>query len=312
MQSGDYAHSANATASPANTKEQRPAGISRSVVCLCLAFALLVSPGHARADLDDRDFVGSFLGNDAEAGNFFGTEIQSDKHTTGAEFFLEKTLSKRSSVGLIWGLQQLSTPGGQSAFGTDNLSIFYKYVFLTHQHHELAVAISPLVEVTTGDRRVGADNHNRVGGELLLAKGLGDLPEPLRHFRPLAVEGEFGFDHPVDGITNQSIFGFVELEYSLSYFNDKVRPLRPFWSMHDLVPHVELDYGQLLNSRRGGTAPDFRVTPGLTFVSPRFVVKAGVMIAANGAAPSDDRVAFVGLIGFPLDALIPALGRNLF
>jgi hypothetical protein len=302
----------NITGSRVNPIEHRPAGISRSVVCLCLSLALLASPRRARADLDDRDFVGSFLGNDAEADNFFGVEVVSDQLTTGAEFFLEKTLSKRSSVGLTWGLQQLSAPGRQSAFGTDNLSIFYKYVFLTLQHHELAVAVSPSVEVTTGNRRVGADNHNRVGGDLLFAKGLGDLPESLRHFRPLAIEGEFGFDHPVDGFSNQSAFGFLELEYSLSYFNKTVRARRPFWSMHDLVSHVELDYDQLLNSRRGGTAPDFRVTPGLTFVSPRFVVKAGVMIAVNGAAPSGDRLAFVGLIGFPLDALIPALGRNLF
>jgi hypothetical protein len=292
--------------------EHRPAGISRLVVCICLAFVLLLSLGRARADLDDRDFVGSFLGNDAEADNFFGVEIQSDMHTTGAEFFLEKTLSKRSSVGLIWGLQQLSTPGRQSAFGTNNLSIFYKYVFLTLQHHELAVAISPSVELTTGNSQVGADNHNRVGGDLLFAKGLGDLPESLRHLRPLAVEGEFGFDHRVDGFSDQSTFGFVELEYSLAYLNEGARSPRSFWSMHDLVPHVELDYNQLLNSGSAGTAPDFRVTPGLTFVSPRFVVKAGVTIAVNGAAPSGDRLAFVGLIGFPLDALIPALGRNLF
>ena len=303
---------ANATGSPADIIDHRLARISRSVVCLCLAFALLASPGRAKADLDDRDFVGSFLGNDAEAGNFFGVEIQSDNLTTGAEFFLEKTLSKRSSVGVIWGLQRLSTPGQQPAFGTDNLSIFYKYVFLSLQHHELAVAVSPFVEVTAGNRRVGADSHNRVGGELLFAKGLGDLPESLRYFRPLAVEGEFGFDHRVDGLSDQSIFGFVELEYSLSYLNEHVHPLRSFWLMHDLVPHVELDYDQLLNSHSAGTAPDFRVTPGLTFVSPRLVVKAGVTIAVNGAAPSGDRLAFIGLIGFPLDALVPAFSRNLF
>jgi hypothetical protein len=292
------------TRSRGNKIRRRLAGISRSLVCLCIGLALLALPGRAKADLDDRDFVGSFLGNDAEADNFFGVEIQSDRLTTGAQFFLEKTLSKRSSVGAIWGLQQLSTPGRQSAFGTDNLSIFYKYVFLTLQHHELAVAVSPSVEVTTG-------NH-RLGGELLFAKGLGDLPESLKHLRPLAVEGEFGFDRRVDGFSDQSIFGFVELEYSLAYLYEGVRSPRSFWSMHDLVPHVELDYNQLLNSGSAGTAPDFRVTPGLTFVSPRFVVKAGVTIAVNGTAPSGDRLAFVGLIGFPLDALIPAFGRNLF
>ncbi len=48
------------------------------------------------------------------------------------------------------------------------------------------------------------------------------------------------------------------------------------WQMHDLVPHVELDYGQSINSRAARGTPDFRVTPGLAFLSPRFVIISAI------------------------------------
>jgi hypothetical protein len=131
--------------------------------------------------------------------------------------------------------------------------------------HELEFKISPFVVVPTGDRRIADERFTRLGGELLVGKGLGDLPDggALNTLRPLAIQAEPGYAGRVQGPANSDVFANLEVEYSLRYLDHFVEPIGTDWPWLDLVPYTEFDYSQSLIASRLTTLPDFGLTPGL-------------------------------------------------
>lgn len=180
--------------------------------------------------------------------------------------------------------------------------------------HELELTLSPFLVAPTGDRRIADQGYTHLGGELLLAKGLGDLPDSrwLKYLRPLAVQSEVGYAGKIQGPANSDVFGNLEVEYSLRYLDSFVQhvDIPPPW--RDLVPYAQLNYAQSFIASRLTTSPDFHITPGLAYLSDYFELSVGAQVAINGAAQSGDRVAVIGLVEVFYDEIWPTLAWEPF
>lgn len=143
---------------------------------------------------------------------------------------------------------------------------------------------------------------------------MGDLPDSrsLKYLRPFAVQAEAGYAGRIEGPANSDVFGNLELEYSVQYLDKFVKPLdlgRPFV---ELVPYVQFNYAQSFIASRLTTKPDFRLTPGVAYLSEYCELSVGAQVALNGAAPSGDQVAAIGLVEIFYDNIFPALGWKPF
>jgi hypothetical protein len=154
--------------------------------------------GHARADLDQRWFVGNFIGYSAQPENYFSISGGIDRSQNFESVYLEKTISSESSLSLFAGYQRLEQEG-ESTAGWSNLTLAYKRILIAIPRREFVLSISPGVELPVGNRSVGSESHTRAGFDLLVEKGLVDLPDSLRMLRPAALEGDVGFDKKVSG-----------------------------------------------------------------------------------------------------------------
>jgi hypothetical protein len=168
--------------------------------------------------------------------------------------------------------------------------------------------------VPTGDPRIADEGFTYLGGELLVGKGLGDLPDrgALNTLRPLAIQAEAGYAGRVQGPDNSDVFANLEVEYSLRYLDHFVEPIGTDTPWLDLVPYTEFDYSQSLIASRLTTLPDFRLTPGLAYLRDYCEVSVGAQVALNGAAQPGDRVAVIGLIEVFYDEIFPALAWKPF
>jgi hypothetical protein len=126
------------------------------------------------------------------------------------------------------------------------------------------------------------------------------------------VQAEVGYTGRIQGPANSDVFGNLELEYSLKYLDRYVEPLHVGRPLVDLVPCVQLNYAQSFIASRLSTKPDFRLTPGLAYMGHYCELSVGTQIAVNNAAPSDERVAVVGLVEIFYDDIFPALSWKPF
>ncbi len=84
--------------------------------------------------------------------------------------------------------------------------------------------LSPFATLPAGSRQIPDQGYTHLGGELLLAKGLGDVPASpsLKYLRPLGFQAEAGYAGRVQGPANSDVFCNLEVEYSFQYLNDFV------------------------------------------------------------------------------------------
>jgi hypothetical protein len=166
----------------------------------------------------------------------------------------------------------------------------------------------------TGTRRIGDQGFTHLGGELLLGKGMGDLPNSgsLRYLRPFAVQSEVGYAGRIEGPANSDVVANFEVEYSLRYLNSFVNAVGLESPWINLVPYVQFNYSQALLASQLTTLPDFRLTPGVAYLGDYCEVSLGAQVALNGAARSGDRVAVIGLVEVFYDDIFPALGWQPF
>jgi hypothetical protein len=228
---------------------------------------------------------------------------------------LEKQLSENSSLLFAGGWAQIYPGSGQpNATGATDLSIWFRQAVLKSAKHEFQLTVSPLLVVPLGNRRISDQGYTHLGGETLLAKGLGDLPNsaPFKYLRPFALQTEIGYAGRIQGPANSDIFGNFELEYSLRYLDDFVERVDVRRPLIEFVPFVQFNYAQSFLASRLTTKPDFRLTPGLAYQNDYCQVSIGAQVALNGAAASGDRVAVLGLVEIYYDNIFPALGWNPF
>jgi hypothetical protein len=287
-----------------------------SVVVFAFAL-LLLDQGTARAHgvIGDRTFLSPIVGNDAFSDSAFSLTGRRSNYEFSLISELEKQLSENSSILLSGGWARINPGTGQrKTNGSTDLSIYFRHAVYKSPLHEMEFTVSPFVVVPVGDRMIPDQGYTHLGGELLLAKGLGDLPHsPLfKYLRPLALQGEASYAGRIQGPANSDVFANLELEYSFEYLDRSVEPLTFLNRFVGLMPYAQFNYSQAFMASRLTTMPDFRLTPGLAYVGEYFELSAGAQVAFNGAAPSGDRVAVIGLVEVFYDDLFPALGWKPF
>lgn len=266
----------------------------------------LIAPSPARADLHHRVFVGTFLGNYAEVGDYFSISGSTANSTSSGSMYLEKAVAPRSSISIYAGLQRINTDG-DGASGWDNVQLNFKQTLIWLERQEFVLSVGPSIAVPTGDRNVGAESHPREGFEMLFDKGFGDLPDAVAWLRPVAIEGGAAWQGKLTGAKDDLISGYLELEYSLGYLNDYAGGFHVMRELRGFTPHLDFDYSQYLAAHRNPTLPSFELTPGVAWLNSIFEVNIGAHFGVNGYASHPDAVALVWLLGVSYDELIPAL-----
>jgi hypothetical protein len=265
----------------------------------------------ARADPVPRYFVGNFFGYDAIPENYFSVSGDVDRAQNSESLYFEKTISSKSSFSLFAGYQRLEQQG-ETTTGFSNLSLAYKQVLVALPQREFVFSINPEVEIPVGSRSVGSESHSRAGVDLLVAKGLVDLPDSLRMLRPAGIEADAGWESKVTGARDDLLSANLEIEYSIAYLEGNVATFPIPRALHNLTPHLDFDYAQYLSAHRNSSAADFELTPAVAWLNSTVEVNLGVQVALNHASSSTGAVAFVWLVGVSFDQIVPALGWTPF
>jgi len=277
-------------------------GRASTTIATVLLVAAMVR-GDARADAFQRVFVGNFIGYSADPVNYFSLSGASSRADNSASFYIEKTTSTDSSVSLLGGIRRLDIETGVVT-AWDNISFSYKHIIASVRTDEFALAVNPFFEIPTGTTRTGAESHPRWGIELLVEKGLADLPEPLRALRAAAVEGDVAWETKMTGAQDDLVSADAEIEYSIDYFDRYtcggcVEELRGF------APHLDFDYDQYTSAHRNISSPVFYLVPAIAWTNSIFEINLGVEVALNRSSSSYGSVAFVWLLGVSLDDIVP-------
>ena len=268
------------------------------VVALFCA-AILIPSARVLADPPPgRNFVGNFLGYNAEPANYFSVQGHESSGNTSVSGYIEKMVSPTSSLSLFGGSERYSGEFGGSGFG--NLELSYKQVVLDFRKVEFLFSVAPSLEIPTGDPSVG-ETHPRAGSDFLYEKGFAGLPESLAPLRALAIEGDFFWDSKITGARDDLIFTNAELEYSIEYLDANVMHVTSNRFLRYLTPHLDFEYAQYLSAHRNTSAPDFELTPALAWLNSVFEVNLGIQIAMNRSSSSTGSVGFVWLVGVSLD-----------
>lgn len=289
-------------------------GLAPALAGLMLVLAVAKN-ASAHGVVGDRIFLSPIIGNDAFPDNAFDLGVRRSDYQFSLMPELEKQLSEDSSLLLAGGWSRINPgPHRQQQNGPADLALFLRKATLKSVAHELEFTVSPFLLIPTGNQQIADQGYTHLGGELLLGKGMGDLPQGtwMKYMRPVAVQAEAGYAARVQGPANSDLFANLEMEYSLQYLNDFVRKLDLRPPVAEFVPFVQFNYAQSLIASRLTTSPDFRITPGLAYLGNDYELSAGAQAALNGAAPRGDKIAVIGLLEVFYDNIFPALGWNPF
>jgi hypothetical protein len=243
---------------------------------------------------------------------------------------ISKRITPQFAIEIGETLTALNPHEGPAVNGFGNLELSGKYQLLENDAHEAIVSLGLGVEIGgTGSSSIGADSFSTWTPGILFGKGLGDLPEVLRFFKPLAITGVGGVGIPtsastrsvtVDDRTGEAEveierhpdtlqLGFA-LEYSLIYLQSQVQDIHLPAPIDRLIPLVEFPLEIPLNrGARGQTTG--RVNPGVIWAGKYFQVGVEAMVPINERTGSN--VGVIAQLHFFLDDLFPhSLGRPLF
>jgi hypothetical protein len=236
--------------------------LARSLAVAASIVLLMSRLASAHGGVGDRIFLSPIVGNDAFPDNALDLSTHRSDYAFSLLPAVEKQLSENSSILFSTGWDRI-TPGAgrrvEEGFG--DLSIYYRQAAYVSVSHELELTLSPFLVVPTGNRQIADQGYTHLGGEVLLGKGLGDLPKsPLfRYLRPLALQAEAGYAGRIQGPANSDVFGNLEFEYSLEYLDRFVERLKVGRPFVEFVPYVQFNYAQSFIASRLTTSPEFRL-----------------------------------------------------
>jgi hypothetical protein len=182
--------------------------LSPPLIALMLV-SLLPGIAHAHGVVGDRIFLSPIVGNDAFPDNAASLTVRGSNYEFSLLPQLEKQLSDNSSLLFTGGWNRINPAGRQpTTKGASDLSIWFRQAVFKSAQHELEITISPLVVVPIGNRQIPDQGYTHLGGEMLLGKGLGDLPNSpsLKYMRPLALQTGVGYAARIQGTHKQRCF----------------------------------------------------------------------------------------------------------
>jgi len=109
---------------------------------------------------------------------------------------------------------------GSTIAGFDDLEVGTKLALYRSAEHELVLTPALFLSAPTGSQSV-AENRTKLQPALVFAKGFGDLR--WGWLRPLAVQGDVGYEAAVTGERERHATYDMVLEYSVPYLNHVIR-----------------------------------------------------------------------------------------
>ncbi|MDO8431265.1 MAG: hypothetical protein Q7S58_02515 [Candidatus Binatus sp.] len=283
-----------------------------------LAIALMFRPSLAAAQVGQRNFYDPMIAVDPNPSNELqldpGWFKESGKSAATFSFALEKQLSDTISLQVGDAINDLSKRRLHSSTGVDNVEVMLMWAFYTSVEHEFRLGLAFDAFLPTGDVDSGAESHPRGGPILSFARGLGDLPDHdcFRFARPFAIQGDLDYLPAWSGQESQLVEANIALSYEAYYLSDAGIALPAERFTKNLVPFTEFNYQQVAFGKFTSAPPDWRITPGLAYLTQYYQFAAATQLALNNAASPQDNSAVLFQLSIFYDQIWPATGANLF
>ena len=139
--------------------------------------------------------------------------------------------------------------GGSTIAGFDDLEVGTKLALYRSAEHELVLTPALFLTAPTGSHSV-AEHRTKLQPALVFAKGFGDLK--WGWLRPLALQGDIGYEAAVTGERERHATYDMVLEYSVPYLNRFIRNA-------DTGFYVEHNLGRSLTSNSRKHVPIRRI-----------------------------------------------------
>ena len=209
---------------------------------------------------------------------------------------------------------------GSTIAGFDDLEVGTKLALYRSAEHELVLTPALFFTAPTGSRSV-AEHHSKLQPALVFAKGFGDLKWVW--LRPLALQGDIGYEAQLTGKRERHAIYDLVLEYSVPYLNrflrnvharfDQEHKLRLGHSsraiLGNMYPFIECNGSTPVGGTSGSSATFLR--PGAAYVGKYFQISAAPDVPLRGYLPSR-RVGAVVLFDLFLNQVVPAFGWTPF
>lgn len=209
---------------------------------------------------------------------------------------------------------------GSTIAGFDDLEVGTKIALYTSAEHEFVLTPALFLTAPTGSHSV-AEHRTKLQPALVFAKGFGDLK--WAWLRPLALQGDIGYEGAITGERERYATYDMVLEYSLPYLNRFIRKADSEFDLEhnlrrghssrailgDMYPFVEFNGSTPIAGTAGSSETFLR--PGLAYVGKFFQISAAADVPLRGYLPSR-RVGAVVLFDLFLNEVVPAFGWTPF
>ncbi len=299
----------------------------KSPLLLILAFGLVFLPcnlwGHGV--VGQRMFIEPLFAEDANIkneldlprGEFLSTPDGSFRSFNAS---LEKELYPERVSVVVEQARVYQHTGSGTAAAFDNLEVGLKLAAYRNEKHEAILTPALFITAPTASRKLG-DRYTALQPALLFAKGLRDLKPGW--LRPLAFQGDFGYEASASGERQRNLnYDFV-LEYSIPYLNRFVRKADAGFDLEhnlrlghsaraifgDMFPFLEFNASTPVAGTPGSTITFLR--PGTLYMGKYFQFSVAADLPLRGYLPGH-RIGGVFLLDLFLDEIYPAFGWTPF
>ena len=284
--------------------------ICRGVVGIVLG-GLIAARAHAHGVVGERSFIEPFIAEDVNPKNEFVIgrpewDHSRDGRTLSLGFSLEKKISDRFSLTLDSEWDDI-TPKPRDephASGFNNLGITLKYAFFINPEHEAITSVALESTAPTGTEQVGAEKDWSFKPFLLYGKGAGDLPNALKYLRPLAVQGDAGFEIAIDRARTTTLAHNVAIEYSIPYLQQAVHDFGLAWPLSNFIGDAEFNFEHGVNGEEQGRSKVF-VTPGFVYMDRWVELGVAGRFPLNQAAHDELDWGVIFIVDLFIDDIFP-------
>jgi hypothetical protein len=271
----------------------------------------MTARAHAHGVVGQRSFIEPFITEDVNPKNEFVIarpewDHSRDGRTLSLGFGLEKKISDRFSLTLDSQWDDI-TPKPRDephASGFNNLGITLKYAFFIDPEHEAITSVALESTAPTGTEQVGAEKDWSFKPFLLYGKGAGDLPNTLKYLRPLAVQGDAGFEISTDHDRTTTLAHNIAVEYSIPYLQSFVRDFGLRWPFNALIADTEFNFEHGVNGEEHGKTAAF-VTPGFVYMDRYVEVGVAGRFPLNARAHEELDWGIVWIVDIFIDDIFP-------
>jgi hypothetical protein len=206
--------------------------------------------------------------------------------------------------------------GGTTVPGFDNLEVGTKVAICRSERHEFVLTPALFITTPTASRKLGT-RSTALKPTVLLANGFGDLK--WNWIRPLAVQGDLGYETSITGERERQVIYDMVLLYSVPYLNRFIRHINAGFDLEhnlrlghsprailgDMFPFIEFNGSTPVAGTSGSTSTFAR--PGALYMGKYFQIGAAMDLPLRWTSPRQ-RVGAVLLLDLYLDEIHSTFG----